>query len=243
MRRFAIALVTGAALSIGFSQVATAADLAVEPVYKAAVVAPPVYNWTGIYVGAHAGGGWGDKEWVFIGTGQSTSHNVDGWLAGLQAGFNWQIGRIVLGIEGQYSWANLDGSSPCPNPAFSCQTEVDWLATVAGRFGFAFNNWLLYGKAGWAGAGDDYIAVLIAGPAANDFLGSENRSGWMAGLGIEWGFWNNWSAKLEWNHMDFGTKLVQFSNRANPANTDNFDNDQTIDIVKFGINYRFNWVP
>jgi outer membrane immunogenic protein len=91
---------------------ASAADLSVRaPVMKAPPPVPvAVFNWTGFYVGAHVGGGWGDKDWVAVGVGPLGSHDIDGFLGGGQIGFNYQVGAWVLGAEVDFSWADLDGS-------------------------------------------------------------------------------------------------------------------------------------
>ena len=88
-------------------------------------------------------------------------------------------------------------------------SEVNWFATLAARAGFAVNNMLFYGKAGGAWMDVDYTAsrtnaagAVIAGPVTF----GNTRSGWMAGVGAEFGFWNNWSGKLEYNYLDFGTE-------------------------------------
>jgi outer membrane immunogenic protein len=221
-------------VALGIAVPASAADLGVRRGPAAAPVAvAPIYNWTGFYIGAHVGYGWADKEWTFIGSGLSTSHQPDGFLGGGQIGFNWQTGALVLGVEGQLSWADLDGSSLCPNPAFVCSTQIDLLGTAAIRLGFAAANWLFYVKGGLAWIDEDFRAV--AGPVI--FEGDRSEAGWMVGVGVEYGFTPNWSAKIEYNYMDFNSDRIRF---VGPAGvTDDFDVDQQVHVVKFGINYRF----
>ena len=94
------------------SGAAMAADLS-RPVYKAppAGALPVTYDWTGFYVGGHIGYGWADKSWQdLVGFG-TVSHKADGFLGGGQAGFNYQIGMFVLGVEGDVSWADMKGGS------------------------------------------------------------------------------------------------------------------------------------
>jgi len=191
-----------------------------------------VYNWTGLYVGVHAGGGWGDKDWIFVASGLPTSHDVDGFLGGGQIGYNFQVDSWVLGIEGQLSWADIDGSSLCPNPLFTCRTEINWVGTLTGRVGIVLDNMLVYVRAGGAWADEDYTAF---GPTV--FSASSTRSGWTGGLGLEWAFTEFWSAKIDYYYIDFGTDRVNLVNEV--GTTDPADVEQTLHIVKVGINYRF----
>ena len=111
MRRVKLALL-GLAGATMFSGAAMAADLS-RPVYKAppAGALPVTYDWTGFYVGGHIGYGWADKSWQdLVGFG-TVSHKADGFLGGGQAGFNYQTGMFVLGVEGDVSWADIKGGS------------------------------------------------------------------------------------------------------------------------------------
>jgi outer membrane immunogenic protein len=121
------------------------------------------------------------------------SGRVDGFVAGGHIGFNWQISQIVLGAEVAGSWAELDGSTLCPNPGFTCHAEIDRLFRAGGRLGFAVNNWLIYGMGGWARA-------RVATTATPFFFGFNDRhhhDGWYAGGGVEFGFAQNWIFGVE----------------------------------------------
>jgi outer membrane immunogenic protein len=162
---------------------AVAADIPVAYKERPPVVA--AYNWTGFYVGAHFGGGVSRQQWTVqdppcLGSGvciteDSGSNIALGPIGGGQIGFNWQIGQWVLGIEGDYSFANLKGDHQNtrtfgfagPGPAdfetdvtagrFS--TTVKGLGTIAARIGFAsdaIDRTLFYVKAGAAFARTDY---------------------------------------------------------------------------------------
>jgi outer membrane immunogenic protein len=111
MRRLSLAL-TAVVSVIAFSQIASAAP-------------PPTYNWTGVYVGGHVGYGWAEKQWTLVtssipltcaqvmafGYNCQNSHSPDGFLGGAQAGYNWQYGQWVIGVEGQWSWTDWQDSS------------------------------------------------------------------------------------------------------------------------------------
>ena len=230
---------------------AVAADLgpSAMPV-KAPVMAPLVYNWTGFYIGAHVGGGWSSKDLTDCTGGLcdpfvAASTDPSGFLGGVQAGFNYQVGQWVFGIEGQVSWADLQGDGAV-NPAWwnfvagdTAHTNVNMVATLAGRIGWAFDRTLLYVKGGVAFADEEHW--LSNGGIPFTLKNGDTRTGWMIGAGVEYAFWNNWSAKIEYNFMDFGTDTVRLTGigAAIPGGFADFDVDQQIHVVKFGINYRF----
>jgi outer membrane immunogenic protein len=236
MRKLTTLLAAAAAL---ISAPSLAADLRM-PVKAPAAVVAEAFNWSGFYIGAHVGGGWGRKRWLFD-AGTVTSHDVDGIFAGGQVGFNWQAGNWVFGIEGEGSWADLDGQSVCPNPAANCRTEVDWLASLTGRLGYAWGPSLLYVKGGAAWAGDHYFVRFPATPIFDERSGEQTHSGWTIGGGFEYGFSPNWSAKIEYMYADLGRRGFDFTRINTGAFVESARVRQEIHTVKFGINYRFNW--
>ena len=218
-----------------------AADMRM-PVKAPPPVVAPAYNWTGFYIGAHVGGAWGDKDWSdpfgdFFSTpgGSLGSHNVSGAIAGGQIGYNWQApgSNWVFGIEGQGSWANLKGDHIFAGDELF-RTKVRWLATVAGRLGYAWDRVLLYAKGGAAFAGDKFTHLDTDDNIA--FSSDKSRTGWMVGGGLELALAGNWTVKGEYNYMDFGNKQVTILIEDFRAR---FDIDQQIHVVKLGINYRF----
>jgi outer membrane immunogenic protein len=219
---------------------ASAADLAARPYTKAAPMAvAPVYNWTGFYIGINGGGGSGHTDWLYTGAAVNTNHNTSGGMAGGQVGYNWQAGSWVYGLEADGDWANIKGSTLCPNPTFVCATNTRDLASFRGRIGYAANNVLFYGTGG-AGYANNRYSALTAGLPAFGTTGyfSNDRWGYAAGAGIEWGFAPNWSAKIEYMHYGFDgdtSPLGTLSGITTAAVRTN------IDTVKAGLNYRFNW--
>jgi outer membrane immunogenic protein len=253
----AVSVTACAALAaMGFAQ---AADM--QPIYKAQAPAPvAIYNWTGFYVGAHGGWAWTDKRWFLPGTGEVANYGANGALGGLQAGYNWQSGNWVLGAEAQASWSDIrkgvlwtdpepaPWTDPDPAPVkggrvVTARTgaTVDYFGTIAARGGYAVNNVLLFVKGGGAWTHDVYRA-FNANTANETLLASASgtRWGWMVGAGIEYGFAPNWSAKVEFDYLDFGTQRIVLNAvpGVTPA-TRAFDIAQTISLVKVGINYRF----
>lgn len=239
---------------------ALAADMPVKAPPPASVVATAAYNWTGVYFGGHVGHGWGKLQTTSInGTtafppGGTNQTDLRGWIGGAQIGLNYQIDRLVLGIESEFSWSGIDGtrSGFSDVPAFAdsrlqtSETKLKNLVTVAGRVGVATGNWLLFAKGGVVWGKFDAHANTVNPTAGNALVaassGGETRSGWLAGGGAEWGFAPNWSAKAEYNYVDFGTERVErqrlFGTGPDPLLR---DSKVHVHVVKFGVNYRFNW--
>jgi outer membrane immunogenic protein len=237
--------VTGA---FAISAPASAADMPI----KAPVIAAPIpFSWTGIYIGVHGGADWFDKDWFASLTpiniaggcpGCPTTvgaHSASSWLAGGQIGFNYQFQSIVAGIEAQASWTRLEASNPnLLAPAFiTNHSKTDFIGTLAGRLGYAWDHALVYAKGGGAWAHDQFFTSTTVSPVAQSL--TETRWGWMAGVGFEYAFTNNWSAKIEYDYLDFGRRreTLQPVVAAGPFE---YDIKQTIQLVKVGINYRFS---
>jgi outer membrane immunogenic protein len=211
-----------------------AADIS-RPVYKAppAGALPVTYDWTGFYIGGHVGYGWSQNDWRDT-FGLAVSNPGNGFLGGGQAGFNYQIGQFVLGAEGDFSWAGINGGTTAlgiPGPGAAFNTNVNWTSTLTGRAGLALDRWLVYGKGGVAWANSKFSTNNYTFPASVDV--TDTRLGWTAGAGVEYAFAPSWSAKLEYNYLDFGTQAVSFA----PGTATNID--QQIHEVKFGVNYKF----
>ena len=246
MKKFLLCAVSAAAL-LG-PGAAFGADLPIKA--PPLVAAPAPWSWTGLYVGGHLGSGWGTKEWANdcdptgCSTGALASGTVNGFLGGFQAGYNYQINWVVVGIEGDFSFANVSGSYPCFGGS-SCTSKADWFATLTGRIGGTVDHALLYLKGGVAWAHDKY-SEACSDCSSNDgfatFSGGETRTGWTVGAGVEYAFTRNWSGKLEYDYMDFGTRSVTFTSdvpsRFSPYTVDIL---QRVHAVKAGVNYKFDW--
>jgi len=230
-----------------------AADL--PPIFKAAPVPAP-YSWTGFYVGAHFGYGWGNKQ--FFDNFPTPDGELDadapvrGGLGGLQAGVNYQINWLVLGLEGDFSWSDVHGDFSC----FSfgnqvCSAKPEWFGTLTGRLGVAAGPALLFVKGGPAWTNDHFSDLAtcagsqptsragIPALCGDIFVGNQVRLGWTVGLGIEYALDPNWSLELEYDYMDFGHRSVPFYDSDGNYFTE--DIHQTINLIKVGINYKFDW--
>jgi outer membrane immunogenic protein len=192
-------------------------------------VPQPVFSWTGIYLGVNGGYSFGSSTWNSPGLLPSTN-SPDGFLIGGTIGGNYQFNQFVLGIEGDGDWANLNGttfSGSCA--AFGCTTQSDWLATVRGRAGFAWNRLLFYGTGG-AAFGD-----LRASSGVLPWT-SATQVGWTAGGGIEAALSPNWSVKVEYLYVDLGSMSCPVGSCGAPTSVSLNEN-----VIRAGINYRFNW--
>ena len=258
---------------VACGSLAVAADLE-GPSYlgslKDDVAAPVAQNWSGLYIGLHAGYGWGEHE----GTGLYDADemfrggfDIEGGLAGGQIGYNFQTGSLVLGIEADASWTDIDGSGafdigPTGNPTYrwDIQTDVEWLASLRGRIGLLLTpTFLIYGTGGvaWADINSRQQSFCYAAGRncavdvqVTDTSSSETVVGWVAGLGAEWQFAQGWSLKAEWQHYDFGDVDTKFHGVANPNGlqggvtnenytNDTFPGDLTLDVIRLGVNYKF----
>jgi len=208
---------------------AVAADLprpAQMPVKAPAYVLPPVYNWTGLYIGVNGGGAFGRSRFDFPG-GLSNGLDVSGGLIGGTIGYNYQTGPWVFGLEGDIGWADINGSASCLGGILSCQTRNDWLGTARGRVGYAFDRFLPYLTGGAA------FGNIKAGAAGFGSVDT-GKTGWTLGGGIEYGLAPNWTAKIEYLYVDLGSVDCGIACGVAPTS-----NAFTTSVVRAGINYRF----
>jgi outer membrane immunogenic protein len=240
-----LAILFASALTLAVVQSASAADLP----RKAPVMAPAVvaaYNWTGCHIGGHVGGLWAKKDWTLLTAGPFFGaplggHDADGWLAGGQAGCDYQFAnRFVIGFQGSYSWVDADGSHiDLVDPTLTDRTRIDWLATVTGRLGYSWDRFLGYVRGGVAWERDEYDAFITLTGAPFD-AGSETRFGWTVGVGGEYAFSPYVSVFAEYNYYDFGTRDVGLFSPGGVL-TDLVDIEERKHVVKVGVNFRFGW--
>jgi outer membrane immunogenic protein len=231
-------LVGGAALAAGTLAYASAhaADLPRPPPPPAmapVVYAPPVYNWTGIYVGGNLGGGFANSSWTDFFTGGTDTFSKSGFIGGGQVGANVQFNWLVIGIEGDFDWAGMTGTG-ADSVGNSINTQTQWTSTVTGRVGAAFDRLLVYGKGGVAFADDKSTLNTIAGTSASTTF---DRTGWTAGVGLEYAFYGNWSAKVEYDYLGFGSQTLNLPTVTFPT----YSSSASLNVqeVKAGINYKF----
>jgi outer membrane immunogenic protein len=221
---------------------------------KAPPMMAPVYNWSGPYIGVVGGYAWGHSTQADTGIVAPPpppppppppvagggpvadgSYSVAGGFIGGTLGLNYQVGALVLGLEGDYAWSDISGSSTlCGLSAglpHVCGTRLDSFGTLRGRLGYAggtSGNWLFF-ITGGLGLGDVHAWDNLT-PAS----GSQFRAGWTAGGGIEVAFSPNWTAKIEYLHLDLG-RFTAFDVIPGVPETVSLRTD----MIRFGINYRF----
>ena len=269
-------LATGAIAFALIGTPALAADIAVPTTsYYPKFPPPAIYDWTGIYVGGHIGGGmlvdsvsqngFSPGGFNLAGTGNLRPAGV---IGGAQVGANYEFAPWVVGLEGSWTDSRINGNtliacSACsvivpsattpmsiPNERFTSQAL--WFAAVTGRFGYAANDWLFYGKAGGAWMSVRYTEDLLGGGLpATALPGStsgippgttvatqvitDNRTGFTVGAGIEFGLVENLSGKIEYDFYDFGSKDYNF-NAITPVSV-----SSNLHTIIVGLNYKFNW--
>lgn len=227
-----------AAVALGLSGGANAADL---PSFKAP---PPVYDWTGFYIGVNGGGGFAYKCWSLLADedgdlpGREGCHETSGATAGGQIGYRWQSGQFVFGVEGQGNWADLRGmnTSLLFDPDVN-HSRVDSLGLITGQVGYAFDNVLLYVKGGAAVAGEKYD--VISGDTGGALASvNETRWGGALGVGLEFGLSPGWTLGVEWDHLFLSTRNVNFNDSTGAFfETENIRGDVDIGLIR--LNYRF----
>jgi outer membrane immunogenic protein len=215
-------LLAGAASAL-VAAPALAADMP-TPVYTPSPVAAPspiFYDWTGVYAGVTAGYAWG-KYGMNV---PSHTFSGNGFMVGGTLGSNWQVDQLVFGLEGDWSWAGMDGRTAIVAPMVSAENR--WFGTMRGRLGFAVDQIMLYGTGGLA-------FTSIKGFDTAGFSSTNMHTGWTLGTGIEAGMTENVSVKVEYLYADFGNKTYNLAN--GPRRIDNSSH-----IIRAGVNYRFSW--
>jgi len=262
---------------VATSSAAFGADMA-APYTKAP--APTVFDWSGVYVGGHVGGGWQSESFsdpgagsilsnccLFISsannpTGAPGSHG-SGFLGGAQAGWMYQIGRLVVGSDFDFSGTSLKNSGvnsfsafvpggPYANEAYTVKTN--WTATSTAVVGLARDRWMIYSKAGVAWENNNY-GLGVTGASGGTPFGFASSStstvtGWTVGAGAKWAIAGNWFVNLEYDYLNFDAKPRNLSGTFSatpaafgaPVSAATFSPSfgQNVSEIKAGLNYKFD---
>jgi outer membrane immunogenic protein len=220
MKRLVLASV---ALCVGAGSAALAADL--PPPYVAPPRAPatyvpviPLYNWSGFYIGGNLGAGWNSGGSVSDTFGSTGSGQTTKFLGGGQVGVNYEFyGGVVIGAEAMFDWlpnttntftATEGPTGPAPGTVASATFNNRWLTTATGKLGYAWDRVLLYGKGGGAWVGANNPNLTVGGFGQTLTSSTTTNFGWTAGIGVEWAFAGNWSARAEYDYIGLQNQTV-----------------------------------
>lgn len=243
----ATAFLGAAAVSPAF-----AADMPV----KAYPMAPSVYNWSGVYIGANVGVAWDHLRAVDVtppsggfftdlvpaGT-EGFDLNKAGVAGGLQLGAQKQWDNFVLGLEATYSLADLNKTITSPYfPASDTETgRVQHLVTGVARVGYAFDRMMVYAKGGYAGGQVKFRARDdVAGVTYEQKLW---QNGFAVGAGFEYALTDSLILGVDYTHLDLGTGTATGPNVLDAGGTgafpETYDTKARVDMVTARINYKF----
>jgi outer membrane immunogenic protein len=228
----ALAVIFAGLLATGSADKAFAADLAYKPADPVAPAVSPVFDWTGPYVGLHAGYGWGREHDNLsengTGGGATADHfSLSGFVGGAHAGYNYQFSSpFVIGVEGDIDYTDLNGSHrfTTPAPGGKMKFKTTWQGSARLRAGYAFDNLLIYATGGVAFSGGE---VKVLGVSDDN-----THIGWTIGAGAEYAFTQNWIGRVEVRYSDFNGK--KYSTPVGPAKVDFNQTTATL-----GISYKF----
>lgn len=213
---------------------AQAADLprrkgAPEPYYANPV---PTFTWSGLYVGANAGYGFGK----FTGAGGTRFGDASNGFIGLTGGYNYQAANVVLGVEGDFAWTNMKDrrTTPVGVNTFNGAGRISSFGALRGRLGFTFDRALVYATAGFAGANMKGNSIVTNGVPAVIYSGSGDNFhlGWALGAGVEYAVTRNISVKGEYIYASLNRKTY-FSAPYNVSA------GASLNLLRGGVNYRF----
>jgi outer membrane immunogenic protein len=223
---------------------ALAADL---PVKAPPPYVPPMYNWSGFYIGANGGWGMSENCWDVVTVAGAVfsdhCHDKSGGIVGGQIGYRWQLpnNHFVAGVEAQGDWANLTQSHiSFFDPTLTLSNKLDGLGLFTGQFGFAYDTWLWYVKAGAAVTSNTFSVSSTFGGVGFASVNS-TRWGGALGTGFEYGFTPNWSVGVEYDHLFMGSSDFVFpiANHILAGSFNRIRDD--VDMITVRVNYRFDW--
>ena len=187
------------------------------------------FSWTGFYVGGLATYASGDSTHCDATCEDpgviNPKHEMGGWFGGVTAGYNVQMGRVVAGVEVDWSWGEAEGSSP-DDPTFNClgacATKVQSIGTIRGRLGYVFDRVLPYITAGVA---------ITEQQASLGFISADRTvTSFVGGAGVEYAFAHKWSLKVEYLFIKADDKSLAY----NACDIGCFANIDDIHTVRMG---------
>jgi outer membrane immunogenic protein len=189
------------------------------------------YNWTGVYAGVQGLYAAGNTEWKYASNDATANHYITGGMGGLFVGYNHQFPiNIVVGIEADGNGGSIHGSATCPNPSWSCHSNIIWLGSARVRAGYAIDRFLPYVAVGVAYSGID---IYTKNQAGSKYGTIDTYFGWTPGAGVEYAITKNIIARAEYSYYNFGKQHsnVDFATRV--------DHQVTAQAAKLGISFKF----
>jgi len=219
------------------------------PFFNTVPLNAPYAQWTGFYVGGTLGAGFGtaqNSDVLF----NSGSYSAVGMVGGGTAGYNWQWGQTVLGVEADVSYASVKGQTggqpgnECWGIPGTCEVEMTWFGTARARLGYAWSRHLFFVSGGAAygslkGYEGDFIAPPFPGPRDGMGSGSKGYFGWTVGAGVETKLNDRWSTKFEYLYVDLGSSNL-FNTTSVSYGVVPSDVSFKTHIFRTGINYSFS---
>jgi outer membrane immunogenic protein len=220
---------------------ASATDLP-APVYtKAPAIVDPAYNWSGFYLGVHAGYIWGRSRVFDNGVLTESGAPTDGFVGGLLAGYNRQMGPLVLGLEGDFGWSNAQGHGtvvvpppppPPPLPPGPNAYHLMWDSHFVGKVGFTSDRWLLFATGGIAIAGFSFQEGVPPGTPPSNRIPA-TYVGFSIGGGAEYAFTQHLLGRLQYIYDDFGGRSYT------TADGDTYRVNLTSQTLRGGLSWKF----
>jgi outer membrane immunogenic protein len=219
------------------------------------IIEPTAYDWTGPYIGLQGGYAWGendvevgdpvtaaiagfsaDSDPITLNPPADGSIGIDGWAGGLHLGYLWQHDSLVLGIEGDGEFADIDGDTDVfanagdTDPTGTLEQDIDWLASLRLRAGFAMDRALIYATGGLAVGG---VELTAEDNASGDSLSeSDTQWGWTVGGGLDYAFTDDLSGRVEYRYTDLGKSEITVEGQ-------DFEVDATFHAVRAGLSWHF----
>jgi outer membrane immunogenic protein len=230
------ALVLAAAIFASFATCARADGPYGGGAHLYVVPLPAPFSWTGFYLGGNIGGARATSTLSDNLTNVSLDRDQNGFIGGVQIGYNYQVGSLVLGVEWDFDWTSLDASGVVTIPdlggALQGSVDTEWITTLAGRIGLALDRTLVYVKVGggWVRS-EASVTQLTTGSTLN---ASHTNGGWLVGAGFEYAFAPNWTAKFEYQFLGLADKTFPGF-----VGTRALELERDVQQVKVGINFKF----
>jgi outer membrane immunogenic protein len=237
-------MATALATATALTGAANAADVRhpppLAPKAPAYVVAP--FSWAGFYLGGNIGYGWSSGSGTLTatsiapaGTTGPMSVSGSGILGGLQAGYNWQAGAFVYGVETDFQFSGGEGAfagNVAGARTFAGTASNEWFGTIRGRRGYAVDRWLFYVTGGAADTHNTSNGTTTFGGVTTPITASATGWTYAVGGGVEAALWQNWSVKGEYLYLGTPSHVPTPPGTTASGNLDSH-------VIRIGLNYHF----